>query len=56
MAHKARRRPKWKKSKRYINSTWKRALKKFSEQMALELRKEIDREILDHLLRHINGA
>ena len=62
MAHKARRRPSWKKyrykdlsNSRYprhyrLSRPMRRMLREIYDEMALEIRKEIDKEILTKLL------
>jgi translation initiation factor IF-2 len=53
MAHKARRRPSWKKRK---SKYFDRLKNELIDRFALEIRKEIDKEILEHILKHIKGA
>jgi hypothetical protein len=60
MAYKARRRSSWKnKRKRSFTSLWRtpkmeKEWRKLVNHLAFEVRKEIDKEILEHILKQIN--
>jgi len=54
MAHKARRRPSWKKprAKYFKRSSWERAWEEFIEREAKRIRKQIDENILAEILKN----
>ena len=52
MAHKARRRPSWKKPNRWKYSKYERHLHRdLVMRLAMEIRREIDKEILEEILK-----
>ena len=52
MAHKARRRPSWKKPNRWKYSKYKRRLHRdLAMDLAIEIRREIAKEILQEILK-----